>query len=54
MNGGREVLIHHLLRLYPIVDAERAAQDFNIGIVFFRPVRHELASQDISQVSWYV
>ena len=54
VNGRGEVLIHHLLRLCPVLDTERAAQHFNVGQVFFGPARHELAGQDICQVAWYV
>jgi len=54
MNRRGKELIHDLLRLCPVLDAERAAQRFNVGQVFFWPARHELASQDISQVAWYV
>ena len=54
MNGGGEVLIHNVLRLCPVLDTERSAQDFNVGKVFFGPACHKLAGQDISQVVWYV
>src|SRR5947199_4244343 len=54
MKRRGEVLIHHLLRLCPVLDTERAAEHFNIGQVFFWPARHELASQDIAQVAWDV
>ena len=52
MNGGGEILIHHALRLCPVLDAQESAQDFNVGKVFFRPARYELAGQDIAQVAW--
>jgi len=54
MNGGGEVFINYLLRLCPILDAERSAQYFDVSVIFCWPARYELACQNISQVIWYI
>src|SRR5215468_8399938 len=54
MDRGREVLIHHLLSLLPVLDTQPSTQYGNIVEVFFWPTRHKLAGQDISQVVRYV
>ncbi len=52
MNWRGEVLIHHGLCLDPVSDAEPLAQDVDIGKVFCCSACHELASQDVSEVTW--
>jgi len=51
VSRGREVLIHNLLRLCPALDSKRLAQDGNIGNVFLTPACHELAGQEIAEIS---
>ncbi len=52
MNWRGEIVIHYGLCLYPVSDVEPLAQYVDVGKVFCRPARHELASQDVSEVAW--
>jgi hypothetical protein len=51
VSRGREVPIHKLLRLCPVLDRKHLAQDGNIGTVLLGSAEHELAGQEIAVIS---
>jgi len=50
VSKGREVPIHQLLRLCPVLDRKHLAQDGDIGTILLGSAQHELAGQEVVEV----
>src|SRR5690348_9054536 len=54
LSRGGEVPIHQLLRLCPVLDRQRLAQDCHIDTVLLGSAEHELTGQEVAEIPWSV